>query len=213
MEDGKDLQESLGASEAAGNLNAISAKEGQLEAAKQAKRNMLQMHDGSGLQSSSEVVGSNVSAKPDPFNSGVDKKEMMSQLSQAKDLEKRIEEDERLRAKEELNKLGDDAHSVILMPKYKKCPRLNVDKETDIPPSNLFIGLGWDEDSTTGRRHYRQFYPDELEHNREIFPTESPFNSYKIYHGVAKGQNDKPKMFSNKRIHQVTDSTEVAKLT
>lgn len=75
--------------------------------------------------------------------------------------------------------------------------RLNVYKEVDAPPSTMFIGLGWDEDNNTKRKHYRQFFPDELEHKKDIFPTESPFNSYKIFHGVAKGNNDKPKMFSN----------------
>jgi len=100
----------------------------------------------------------------------------MKELAEAKELQMRIEEDERIRAKEELNKKGDDAHKVILMPKYKLDERLNVYKEYDPPPANMFIGLGWDEDNTTKRRHYRQFFNDELEHNRDIFPTESPFN-------------------------------------
>jgi hypothetical protein len=69
-----------------------------------------------------------------------------------------------------LNSKGDDAHSVIIMPKYKKDERLNVDRECDIPPKTMFIGLGWDEDSTTKRKHYRQFYDDELEFVKEFFP-------------------------------------------
>jgi len=32
------------------------------------------------------------------------------------------------------------------MPKYKEDKRLKVDREFDPPPSNLYIGLGWDED-------------------------------------------------------------------
>jgi len=100
-----------------------------------------------------------------------------------------------------MNKKGDDAHKVVLKPKYKIDERLNVYKEYDVPPANMFIGLGWDEDNTTDRKHYRQFYPDELENNKELFPTKSPFNSYNIVFGVAKGNNDKPKMFSNKVIH------------
>jgi hypothetical protein len=109
---------------------------------------------------------------------------------------------------EELNKKGDDAHKVVLMPKYKMDERLKIYREVDVPPSIMFIGLGWDEDNNTKRRHYRQFYPDELEHKKDIFPTESPFNSYSIYHGVAKGDNDKPKMFSNKVINKESNEGE-----
>jgi len=86
------------------------------------------------------------------------------------------------------------------MPKYKIDERLKVYREIDAPPATMFIGLGWDEDNMTKRKHYRQFYPDELEHKKDIFPKESPFNSYSIYHGVAKGDNEKPKMFSNKKL-------------
>ena len=73
----------------------------------------------------------------------------MKELSEAKDLQKRIEEDERIRSIEEMNKKGDNAHKNVLMPEYKECPRLHVDKECNIPPANLFIGLGWDEDRNT----------------------------------------------------------------
>lgn len=132
--------------------------------------------------------------------SSVSKKEVLNELAEAKELQKRLEEDERIRSQEELNKKGDDAHKIVLMPKYKIDERLNVYKEIDPPPANMFIGLGWDEDNTTKRRHYRQFFPDELEHKKDIFPTESPFNSYSIFHGVAKGNNDTPKMFSNKNL-------------
>jgi len=41
------------------------------------------------------------------------------------------------------------------MPKYKQHETLKVDKEVDPPPDNLFIPCGWDEDATTGRKHYR----------------------------------------------------------
>ena len=56
------------------------------------------------------------------------------------------------------------------MPTYKLDTRLKVDREQDPPSSKLYIGLGWDEDSTTKRKHYRQFYNDELENNPEVFP-------------------------------------------
>ena len=51
----------------------------------------------------------------------------------------------------------------------------------------MFLGLGWDEDKDTGRRHYRRFYPDELENVREIIPNPSPFNSYELKLGQSRG--------------------------
>ena len=86
-----------------------------------------------------------------------------------------------------MKKTGTDPSAVIIMPKYKKDKRLNIDKEFGAPPANLYIPLGWDEDQDTKRKHYRKYYMDELENNREIFPTESPFNSYKMIRGQARG--------------------------
>lgn len=67
---------------------------------------------------------------------------------------------------------------MIIMPQYQLDKRLKVDREVNPPPDTLFIPLGWDEDKDTGRKHYRQYYNDELENNKEIFPKPSPFNTY-----------------------------------
>ena len=56
---------------------------------------------------------------------------------------------------EELNAKGDVAQSVVVIPQYKRDERLQIDKEIDAPPKSLFIGLGWDEDASTQRKHYR----------------------------------------------------------
>lgn len=154
--------------------------------ARDAKKNLLQMHDNSGLGSARGGGMSALSASKSQVASTISKKDAMKNLSEAKELQKRLEDDERMRAKEELNKKGDDAHKVVLKPKYKIDERLNVYKEYDIPPDNMFIGLGWDEDNTTNRRHYRQYYPDELENNKELFPQKSPFNAYDIVYGLPK---------------------------
>ena len=69
------------------------------------------------------------------------------------------------------------------MPRYKKDPRLKVDKEINIPSKELFIPLGWDVDASTKRKHYRSFITTELEEDKEIFPKPSPFDSYKIHRG------------------------------
>jgi hypothetical protein len=153
-----------------GIINAEEKRSSQLERARDAKKNLLGMHDQSQLGAGMAGGISALSPSKSAVASSLSKQEAMKELADAKALEKRLEEDERLRAKEELNKKGDDAHKIVLMPKYKLDERLNVYKEFDPPPSNMFIGLGWDEDNTTKRRHYRQFYSDELENNKDLFP-------------------------------------------
>ena len=54
-----------------------------------------------------------------------------------------------------MNRQGDGAVKMIVMPKYKLDKRLKVMKEVDAPSDKLFIGLGWDEDDKTKRKHYR----------------------------------------------------------
>lgn len=62
------------------------------------------------------------------------------------------------------------------MPKYEYDNNFKIDREVNIPPIEMFIGLGWDEDSKTQRKHYRRFYNDELENIKEILPVATPFN-------------------------------------
>lgn len=75
----------------------------------------------------------------------------------------------------------------IYWPKYEHDETMMVDREVHKPPDAMFIGLGWDEDETTKRRHYRRFYPDELENVREILPIASPFNQYDLKRGQTRG--------------------------
>lgn len=76
---------------------------------------------------------------------------------------------------------------MIIMPKYKLDERLKIDREIQMPPEKVYIGLGWDEDSNTNRRHYRQLFGEELENNKDIFAQTSPFNTYDIKKGQARG--------------------------
>jgi hypothetical protein len=57
----------------------------------------------------------------------------------------------------------------------------------NIPPDSLFIGLGWDENPDSKRRHYRRYYPDELENIKEVMPVASPFDQYDIKKGQSRG--------------------------
>lgn len=107
-------------------------------------------------------------------------------------------EDERKRAIEEMNRKGDSAVKVICKPQYKMDPRLKVMREVNEPSDALFIGLGWDADDTTNRKHYRQFHADELENKKDIFPTPSPFHSFDIMRG-ASNKHSGGGLFSTKK--------------
>ena len=58
----------------------------------------------------------------------------------------------------------------MIEPKYEFDDHMKVDREKLIPPHSIFIGLGWDEDEETKRKHYRRYYPDELENCKEVMP-------------------------------------------
>lgn len=75
----------------------------------------------------------------------------------------------------------------LLWPQYERDVELNIDREVKAPSDALFMGLGWDEDATTKRKHYRKYYPKELEKVKELMPKESPFNSYNIKRGQVRG--------------------------
>ena len=100
---------------------------------------------------------------------------------------KRDADDERLRELEDFKRTGLSTNSNIVLPKYYRDETLEVDKEKDKPPESAFIGLGWDEDRTTERRHYRRFFPDELENIKNVLPIQSPFQSYDIKRGQSRG--------------------------
>ena len=79
--------------------------------------------------------------------------------------------------------LGKDSVKNIIDPKYEEDKRLKVDRESQIPPETLFMGLGWDEDRNTNRKHYRRFYPKELESVTELMPKPTPFETYNLMRG------------------------------
>lgn len=99
-------------------------------------------------------------------------KQELLKLQEHKVASRRLQADEE-RKKAEANFENCDN---VIMPKYKLDEKMCVDREYDCPPEQMFIGLGWDEDATTDRRHYRRFYPDELENCTDILPIPSPFN-------------------------------------
>jgi hypothetical protein len=106
------------------------------------------------------------------------KKDLLEQEEVEQEKAKRDTEDERSKAEE----VCTDVHNII-MPKYERDDILSVDREFEIPPPALFLGLGWDEDSETKRRHYRRFYNCDLEKEKSVLPNESPFNQYDLKRG------------------------------
>lgn len=127
----------------------------------------------------------------------LNKFEILKQLKEADEIAKHIESDERKKVLEDMNRQGDAAVKMIVMPKYQLDKRLKVMKEVDAPSDKLFIGLGWDEDDKTKRKHYRQYIADELEFNKEVFSSPSPFNSFDIKRGQARGASGG--LFSTKK--------------
>ena len=82
-------------------------------------------------------------------------------------------------------------HKNVLMPTYKHDDRLKTFKESFIPPASLFQPVGYDggvtEENPQGRnKHYRKFYMDELENNKEIFDRK-PFHEFDISRGQSRG--------------------------
>lgn len=70
---------------------------------------------------------------------------------------------------------GNSSAANIITPQYERDAILDCDREIKKPPETLYIALGWDEDSTTERKHYRRFYNDELENVQEVLAISSPF--------------------------------------
>lgn len=124
-------------------------------------------------------------------------------MKAASELEKRLEEDEATRKRESMLQKGQDVDSMIHFAKYELDPRLKVDREVDPPPKELFIGLGWDEFTGQKRKHYRQFYNDELENDKEIFERASPFNTYNL----TKGENGRNSigLFKNNGVNEAAE--------
>jgi len=113
------------------------------------------------------------------------KTELMAKDKEDRERMKRETDDIRKREAEELKRSGGgkDAIKNVLHPTYVLDTRLNVYREQNLPPESLFIGLGWDENPEQKRKHYRRYYPDELENITEIMPVPTPFDQYDLKRG------------------------------
>ena len=91
------------------------------------------------------------------------------------DLEKQRAADQRA-----MKKKGSNGNKMVVLPHYKFDDRLKIEREVESPPPSLFIGLGHNENKDSGKKHYRRYYPDELENVEVIFPRK-PFHEEKIF--------------------------------
>ena len=72
------------------------------------------------------------------------------------------------------------------MPKYALDERLNMQREVNPPPPSIFIGLGFNNVPEDKKKHYRRYYPDELENVKEVIP-KLPFTEIKVIRGQQRG--------------------------
>lgn len=99
------------------------------------------------------------------------KKKLIDEKNKEDERKQRMLNDRRSRDAQDLKKaLGGQSAQNIIEPKYEMDKRLKVYRESQGPPETLFLGLGWDEDPETKRKHYRRFYPKELELVKEVMP-------------------------------------------
>ena len=71
----------------------------------------------------------------------------------------------------------------IIYPEYKYEERLKIEVEVNKPPQSLFKEIGCSEKPGDGKKHYRRYYPFELEKvkdERGNFLIKSPFLSEDI---------------------------------
>ena len=73
------------------------------------------------------------------------------------------------------------------MPEYEKDTRLKIFREKNKPPASIYYEVGYDGPITlnepkTRNKHYRKFYIDELENNKQIF-FRKPFTTLGIKWG------------------------------
>lgn len=77
-------------------------------------------------------------------------------------------------------------HKNMLMPEYGLDERLKIQREINLPPPSLFWGLGYNQTPEEKKRHYRRYYPDELENVKEVIP-KLPFHTCIVKRGQSRG--------------------------
>lgn len=97
------------------------------------------------------------------------------------EMEARRKEDEEL-----LKTLGKKARLFVIKPEYAYDERLKINREVNAPPDSLFMAIGFNQTPEDDIKHYRRFYPDELE-NIDDMVGDKPFNEFDILRGASRG--------------------------
>jgi len=111
-------------------------------------------------------------------------------LKQAKqamvDESKKELEGQRNKDMESMKQKGESAHSYIVKPKYNFDERLNIQREVDPPPPSIYLALGFNQTPQDDIKHYRRYFPDELENVKDVMP-KMPFRDFEIKRGQQRG--------------------------
>ena len=87
-----------------------------------------------------------------------------------------------------MKKAGIKNYKNVVLPNYAFDERLKVMREINPPPPSIFIGLGFNATPEEKKRHYRRYFPDELENVKEVIP-ENPFHVCTIMRGQQRGNS------------------------
>jgi C2 domain len=97
-----------------------------------------------------------------------------------------------------LKRSGTNPYKNIIKPTYTLDANLNVHREGTLPPDSLYIGLGYDENPEENKKHYRRYYPDELENVTDLMG-EPPFLQYMLKRGQTRGASKSFFSFGSKK--------------
>ena len=81
-----------------------------------------------------------------------------------------------------MKKSGEKNHKNVTVPQYAFDERLKIHREIKPPPASLFISLGFNQNYDDNKKHYRRYYPDELENVKEVMP-KKPFHEETVIRG------------------------------
>ena len=116
------------------------------------------------------------------------KVELINKYNRQKREVKRISKTEYERDLQQYKLNGGQIYKNVIIPEYQYDATLKGYREVKQPPQSIYMGLGWDENPPDQKRkHYRKFYPKELESVKIIMPKKSPFASYDIFRGQTRG--------------------------
>ena len=140
---------------------------------------------GAGKSGKKKVDAKHLPEKVDKF--AANKAAGLKEKKEADEKAARSGDMQRERDQEEFRKSNKNALKNVIKPMYKLDARLNVHREIEAPPDSLFIGLGFDIEPEDKKKHYRRYFKKELELVEEVMSTPTPFQTYDITKGQARG--------------------------